>query len=94
MVKLKSCFSRQRFPIEFKKFENTDFVVQVNEEVDVSERTFAALVAPGIELNVVSFCLPFFDYKIIAQLEEYTHTFGGWMMIFSCLPRSTFQQIP
>ncbi len=57
-------------PIQFKKFQNTDFVVQVKKVV-VTEDTFSTLVVEGAEVTVVSLSLPFSDYKEVEQLEEY-----------------------
>eukprot|EP01035_Chromulina_nebulosa_P027118 gene27118-35619_t len=62
-------------PIQFKKFHQTDFVVQVNNS-NVTEDNFNTLVVNELEINVVSLSLPFSDYKEIDQLEEYAHIAG------------------
>jgi hypothetical protein len=62
-------------PIQFTKFQNTAFGIQVNKAI-VSEDTFYDLVVTGAELIVVSLSLPFSDYKYIEQLEEYAHIAG------------------
>ena len=75
-------------PIEFKKFENTDFVVQVNEEVDVSEGTFAVLVVPGIELNVVSLCLSFSEATLVSEYVFTTYSLTYEISFASKVTRS------
>ena len=62
-------------PIQFKKFHQTDFVVQVDKSI-VTEDNFDTLVDIGVEINVVSMSLPFSDYKEIEQLEDYAHIAG------------------
>ena len=62
-------------PNQFKKFERTDFIVQVN-NTTITEELFSTLVENGVEITIVSLSLPFSEYKEIDQLEDYAKITG------------------
>ena len=62
-------------PTQFKKFQCTDFIVQVN-NTNITEELFSTLVENEVEISIVSLSLPFSEYKEIEQLEDYAKIAG------------------
>jgi hypothetical protein len=62
-------------PTQFKKFQCTDFIVQVNNTY-ITEELFSTLVENEVEISIVSLSLPFSEYNEIEQLEDYAKIAG------------------
>lgn len=62
-------------PQLFDKLTFTDFDIVVD-KICVSSHNFAQRVVSGCTLVVESLSLPFSDYKVMAQVEDYAHIAG------------------